>query len=531
MKVTDTLVQCLENEGVEYIFGILGKETLDFIDSLSNSKQIQFVNVRHEQGAAFMADVYGRLTNKVGVCLSTLGPGATNLLTGISSAKLDHSPVVALTGQAALGRQHKESHQYMDIIKMVEPATKWRVQIKDSQTLSEIIRKAFKVAQMEKPGPVVVELPEDLAAQIVPIKPISPTSIPISIPIMESIQAANTLIKQYERPFVIIGNGVVRQEAMDELRLFIERLQSPVTHSYMAKGVLSKDHPKNFFTFGFNEKDEVLAGLKQADLLIVIGFDFVEKLPKEWNTEKTPILHIDTLPAEIDEYYPVEVELVGDIKQTLRVFNQLDIACKAWIPSGNLQKQIKQSYHIEKKEIDTNLLPLTIENILHSIDKLSSEETIVISDVGAHKVSIARTYQPKNANKFIISNGLASMGIALPGSIGAKLACPNDSVICITGDGGILMNFAEVETAKRLGLSFVIIVLNDSTLKIEQEMMNKKFGKSYGVTFTNPNFVQLATSFGIKGERANNLVEFENIIKRALKNSGEIVLIDVLLKS
>ncbi|WP_280160200.1 acetolactate synthase large subunit [Priestia megaterium] len=531
MKVTDTLVQCLENEGVEYIFGIPGKETLDFIDSLSNSKQIQFVNVRHEQGAAFMADVYGRLTNKVGVCLSTLGPGATNLLTGISSAKLDHSPVVALTGQAALGRQHKDSHQYMDIIKMVEPATKWGVQIKDAQTLPEIIRKAFKIAQMEKPGPVVVELPEDLATQIVPIKPILPTSIPVSIPILESIQAANTLIKQYKKPFVIIGNGAVRQGAMDELQPFIERLQSPVTHSYMVKGVLSKDHPQNFFTFGFNEKDEVLAGLKEADLLIVIGFDFVERLPKEWNTEKTPILHIDTLPAEVDEYYPIEVELVGDIKQTLRVFNQLDIPSKPWIPSGNLQEQIKQSYHIEEKKIDSNLLPLTIENILHIIDKLSSEKTIVISDVGAHKVSIARTYQPKNPNRLIISNGLASIGIALPGSIGAKLACPNDPAICITGDGGALMNFAEIETAKRLGLSFIIIVLNDSTLKIEQEMMNKKFGKSYGVTFTNPDFVQLAKSFGIKGEQANSLVEFENIMKRALQCLDEIVLIDVLLKS
>ncbi|MGG0449772.1 acetolactate synthase large subunit [Priestia megaterium] len=531
MKVTDTLVQCLENEGVEYIFGIPGKETLDFIDSLSNSKQIQFVNVRHEQGAAFMADVYGRLTNKVGVCLSTLGPGATNLLTGISSAKLDHSPVVALTGQAALGRQHKDSHQYIDIIKMVEPATKWGVQIKDAQTLPEIIRKAFKIAQMEKPGPVVVELPEDLATQIVPIKPISLTSIPVSIPIMESIQAANTLIKQYERPFVIIGNGAVRQEAVDELQRFIERLQSPVTHSYMAKGVLSKDHPQNFFTFGFNEKDEVLAGLKEADLLIVIGFDLVERLPKEWNTEKTPILHIDTLPAEVDEYYPVEVELVGGIKQTLRVFNQLDIPSKPWIPSGNLQKQIKQSYHIEEKKIDSDLLPLTIENILHIIDKLSSEKTIVISDVGAHKVSIARTYQPKNPNRLIISNGLASMGIALPGSIGAKLACPNDPAICITGDGGVLMNFAEIETAKRLGLSFIIIVLNDSTLKIEQEMMNKKFGKSYGITFTNPDFVQLAKSFGIKGEQANSLVGFENIMKRVLQSLDEIVLIDVLLKS
>jgi acetolactate synthase-1/2/3 large subunit len=531
MKVTDTLVQCLENEGVEYIFGIPGKETLDFVDSLSDSKQIQFVNVRHEQGAAFMADVYGRLTNKVGVCLSTLGPGATNLLTGISSAKLDHSPVVALTGQAALGRQHKDSHQYIDIIKMVEPATKWRVQIKDSQTLPEVIRKAFKIAQMEKPGPVVVELPEDLATQIVPLKPISPTPIPVSIPLMESIQAANTLIKQYERPFVVVGSSVVRQGAGDELQTFIEYLQSPVTHSYMAKGILSKHHPQNFFTFGFNEKDEVLAGIKEADLLIVIGFDFVEKLPKEWNTKKTSILHIDTLPAEIDEYYPVKVELVGNIKETLRLFNQLDIPPKSWVPSKSLRSQIKQAYNIQEKKIDSSLLPLTIENILHIIEKLSSEETIVISDVGAHKVSIARTHQPKNPNKLIISNGLASMGISLPGSIGAKLACPNDPVICITGDGGALMNFAELETAKRLGLSFIVVVLNDFTLKIEQEMMNKMFGKSYRVTFTNPDFVQLAASFGIKGERANSLVEFENIIKRALKHSDEIVLIDVLLKS
>ncbi|WP_028390828.1 acetolactate synthase large subunit [Bacillus cihuensis] len=529
MKVTDVLVQCLENEGVEYVFGIPGKEILDLVDSLSRSHQIQFVNVRHEQGAAFMADVYGRLSNKVGVCLSTLGPGATNLLTGISSAKLDHSPVVVITGQAAFERQHKESHQYLDMAKVFEPATKWSIQIKDSQRIPEIIRKAFRVARMEKPGPVAIELPENLASQMISSNPLPITPVPESIPVIESINDALTLMQQYKKPLVIIGNGVVRQEAVAELHPFIEALQAPVIHSFMAKGVLPQHHPLNFFTFGFNEKDEVSAVIKEADLLIVIGFDFVEKLPKEWNKKKLPIIHLDAIPAEMDEYYPVQVELVGNIKQTLRIINQLDIPTKSWVPFGNLQEKIKQSYQIEEIQKDLNSLPLTIENILHIIEKLSSMNTIVISDVGAHKVSIARTYQPRQPKRLIISNGLASMGIAIPGSIGAKLACPGATVICITGDGGALMNFSEIETAKRLGLSFIIIVLNDSILKLEQETMNKMFGKSYGIMFQNPDFVQLATSFGVIGRRVNHVVEFENTLKEALCRSNELVIIDVTL--
>ncbi|MBA9027459.1 acetolactate synthase large subunit [Peribacillus huizhouensis] len=529
MKVTDVLVQCLENEGVEYVFGIPGKEILDLVDSLSRSHQIQFVNVRHEQGAAFMADVYGRLSNKVGVCLSTLGPGATNLLTGISSAKLDHSPVVVITGQAAFERQHKESHQYLDMAKVFEPATKWSIQIKDSQRIPEIIRKAFRVARMEKPGPVAIELPENLASQMISSNPLPITPVPESIPVMESINDALTLMQQYKKPLVIIGNGVVRQEAVAELHPFIEALQAPVIHSFMAKGVLPQHHPLNFFTFGFNEKDEVSAVIKEADLLIVIGFDFVEKLPKEWNKKKLPIIHLDAIPAEMDEYYPVQVELVGNIKQTLRIINQLDIPTKSWVPFGNLQEKIKQSYQIEEIQKDLNSLPLTIENILHIIEKLSSMNTIVISDVGAHKVSIARTYQPRQPKRLIISNGLASMGIAIPGSIGAKLACPGATVICITGDGGALMNFSEIETAKRLGLSFIIIVINDSILKLEQETMNKMFGKSYGIMFQNPDFVQLATSFGVIGRRVNHVAEFENTLKEALCRSNELVIIDVTL--
>lgn len=524
MKATDLLVQCLENEGVEYIFGIMGKETLDLMDSLSKSKQIQFVDARHEQGAAFMADVYGRLTKKAGVCLATLGPGAANLLTGIASATLDHSPVVAITGQAGLERQHLESHQYLDIVKIFEPAAKWSVQIKDSQTISTIIRKAFRVAQMEKPGAVLIELPENLAPQMIPTQVLPVTPIPKSTPVSQAIEDARTLIAQSQKPVVILGNGVIRQDAAAELLTFVENLQSPVIHSFMAKGVIPKNHPLNYFTFGFNKDDEALPIIEEADLLLVVGFDLVEKLPKDWNKKRRPILHIDPLPAEMDEYYPVCAELAGDLKETFQVLNKLDIPSRTWVPIGKLKERIETAYQLN---LDLTNQSLSIENILTVIEKLTPEETIVISDVGAHKISIARTYQPKQAGRLIISNGLASMGIALPGAIGAKLACPDAPVICITGDGGALMNISELETAKRLGLSIIIIVINDSALKLEEQMMQEKFSHGFGTNFGNPDFVQLAASFGIKGARPNQLNEFEQVLKNALNQTNELTLIDV----
>ncbi|RLL41793.1 acetolactate synthase large subunit [Oceanobacillus piezotolerans] len=525
MKATDLLVQCLENEGIEYIFGIMGKETLDLIDSLSRSKKIQFINVRHEQGAAFMADVYARLTNRVGVCLATLGPGATNLLTGISSANLDHSPVVAITGQASFERQHQESHQYLDIVKIFEPATKWSVQIKDSQTIPNIIRKAFRLAQLEKPGAVLIELPENIASQMAPARPLSVSPIPKSSPISQAIEDARTLIYRSQKPVVIVGNGVIRQKAIHELLTFVDNLQAPVVHSFMAKGVLPKNHPLNYFTFGFKKKDEVIPVIEQSDLLIVVGYDFVESPPKDWNKRMHPILHIDTLPAEMDEYYPVNGELVGDLKEVFQKLNELEIPSKPWVPIGNLKERIKTAYQIDL-EVKGNL-SLTMENILTVIEENATEKTIVISDVGAHKLSIARTYQSKQAGRVIISNGLASMGIALPGSIGAKLACPDDPIICITGDGGALMNISELETAKRFGLSFIMIVLNDSALKLEEQMMQEKFNNSFGTAFGNPDFVRLAESFGIKGVRPKQLNEFEQLLKSALKQNNEITLMDI----
>ncbi|CAG9623142.1 acetolactate synthase large subunit [Sutcliffiella rhizosphaerae] len=531
MKVSDVIVKCLENEGVEYVFGIVGKEILDLADSLSKSEKIQFVNVRHEQGAAFMADVYGRLSNKAGVCLSTLGPGATNLLTGVASAQLDHSPLVALIGQAGVERHHKESHQYLDIVKLFEPVTKWCTQAKDAQTVPAIIRKAFRMAMMEKWGAVAIALPENFSSQTIPNKPLPVNPLPESVPVREAINVAITLINNSTRPFILLGNGVMRQHAIPEIQAFINTLQAPVTHSFMAKGVLNKEHPCNYFTFGFSEKDEVIPGINEADLLIVIGFDFVEKLPKDWNQTKIPVLHMDALPAETNDYYPVESELVGNIKKTFQLLNKCELSAKPWEPAGNLKEKLLTAYKINKNQEKPANLPLSIENLLHCIEDVTAENSIVISDVGAHKVSIARTFQPKKANRLIISNGLASMGIAIPGAVGAKLACPNEPVICITGDGGALMNVAEIETAARLGLSFIIIVLNDSVLKLEQQQMDKLFGESYGVTFQNPDFTQLADAFGIVGMQAKTITEFQTVLQKSQQNSDKIVLIEAFLQN
>ncbi|MDR7000642.1 acetolactate synthase large subunit [Neobacillus niacini] len=528
MKASDLLVNCLENEGVEYIFGIIGSEVINLADSLSKSEKIQYIPVRHEQGAAFMADVYGRLSGKPGVCLATLGPGATNLLTGISSANLDHSPVVAITGQKGLDVQHKNAHQYVDIVKVFEPAAKWSVQIKDAGTIPEIIRQSFRTSVSEKPGAVVIELPENIGKANSTTKPFPISPLPISVPAGEPLREAGRLLHQCKKPFIILGNGVIRQNAVKEVQTFIERLGCPAANSFMAKGVLPKEHPQNYYTFGFKEKDYLLRGIEESDLLVVIGFDLIEDLPSKWNSKQVPVLHIDPLPAEVDEGYPVAGELVGNLKETLRLILEEEVFPKPWQPGGELKKRIEDAYFIS--ENGPKPANLTIENILHVIEKLSSEQTVVISDVGSHKVAVARTFQPKQAKQLVISNGLASMGISIPGAIGAKLAAPEKTVIVLTGDGGALMNFAELETAKRLGLTFIIILLNDSMLKLEVETMNKTFGGSFGVTFSNPDFVELAESFGIKGIRARHIAEFEEVLTRAVKDSNEIFLIDAIMQ-
>ncbi|MGE7185078.1 acetolactate synthase large subunit [Peribacillus sp. NPDC006672] len=523
MKASDLFVRCLENEGVQYIFGIPGEENTDLVDSLISS-DIKFILVHHEQAAAFMADIYGRLTGKPGVCLGTLGPGATNLLTGIGSAYLDYSPVVAITGQAGLDRIHKESHQYVDIIGVFKEVTKWNQQIKVPHTIPEIIRKAFKTAVIEKPGAVQIELPEDVAMMDTEGEPLPVTPMPRSRPAEEEIKKAVELINRAKKPIILAGNGVIRDRASESLRKFAEEKQIPVVNSFMAKGVLPSNHPLTLFTVGMQARDYVLCGFDLADLIITVGYDFVEYLPKYWNDEAmNQIIHIDARPAEVDAYYPVQAELVGNVTEALEALTTDVVKKELWPEVKRLRSQIIEKFHSSD---DVSGSPIIPQRIIADLKKAEKGNAIVISDVGAHKLWIARMYQPEKPNHTIISNGFASMGIAIPGAIAAKLAKPDKPVIAVTGDGGFLMNGVELSTAKRLGLAFVIVIFHDSKFGLIEWKQLNKFDRTNAIEFTDPDFLGFANSFGVKGVKVTHSDELLHALEEAI-SSQEIVLIDV----
>lgn len=523
MKASDLFVKCLENEGVKYIFGIPGEENTDLIDSLIGSN-IEFIVVHHEQAAAFMADVYGRLTGKPGVCLATLGPGATNLLTGVGDAFLDRSPVVAITGQAGLERIHKESHQYVDMIGVFEEVTKWSQQIRVPHTIPEIIRKAFKVAVTDKPGAVHIELPEDIAMMDTEGEPLPITPMPISRPAENEIKKAAEIIKRAKRPIILAGNGVIRDGASEALRKFAEDKNIPVVNTFMAKGVLPSNHPLTLYTVGMQAKDYVLCGFDQADLIITIGYDFVEYLPKYWNDEAmNTIIHIDSLPAEVDAYYPLAAELVGNVKESMDALSRHIERKELWKEVKQLKTQLMEKLH-ESDDITGS--PVKPQRIIADLKKAEKGEAIIISDVGAHKLWIARLYQPERPNHTIISNGWASMGIAVPGAIAAKLVFPDRPVIAVTGDGGFLMNGVELATAKRLGLAIVIVIFHDAKFGLIEWKQLNKFNRTNDIAFTNPNFLEFAHSFGVKGVKVTHSDELLPALNEAIQ-SNEIVLIDV----
>ncbi|WP_174615519.1 acetolactate synthase large subunit [Virgibacillus ihumii] len=523
MKASDLFVKCLENEGVDYIFGLPGEENTDLMESLADSN-IEFVVVFHEQAAAFMADVYGRLTGKTGVCLGTLGPGATNLMTGVGDAYLDYAPVVAITGQAGLERVHKESHQHVDIVGMFDQITKWSQQIKVAHTIPEIIRKAFKTSLLDKPGAVHIELPEDIAMTDTGGEPLPVASIPVSQPDEAEVKRAAELINKAERPIILVGNGVIRDEASANLQKFAEETNIPVANTFMAKGVLPSNHPLTLYTVGVQEQDYVLCGFDTADLIITVGYDFVEYLPKYWNDEAmNKIVHLDTMPAEVDAYYPTGAELVGDVKESLKELSEKVKKKELWSKAKELKSQLEEKLHASDNDTGSPVKP---QRILADIKKAEKGEAVVISDVGAHKLWVARTYQPDKPNHTIISNGWASMGIGIPGAIAAKLADPDKPVITVVGDGSFMMNAAELVTAKRMGLAFVVVIFNDSKFGLIEWTQLKKFGRTYAVEFMNPDFLDFAKSVGAKGVKVEHSDELLPALEDAL-SSNEIVLIDV----
>ncbi len=506
MNAAELLVRCLENEGVRYVFGIPGEETLALNAALEDSKQIQFVLTRHEQAAAFMADVYGRLSSYPGVCLATLGPGATNLLTGVADAQLDRAPLVAITGQAGLERSHKESHQYIDTVGMFEPVTKWSTRITVADTVPEVVRKAFRLARIEKPGATHIELPEDVASEKTDAKPLEVrrTSYPKAQD--EAIARAAELINGAKAPLILAGNGVVRRHAaghptVEALRRFVERSRIPATWTYMAKGVVDPKSPLAMGPVGLQRPGAELgnvSALKDADVVIAIGYDLVEWAPVLWNPKADKaVIHVDSVAAELDRHYQPAVELVGELDESIT-------ALTAAVMARPQRSGPDVGWSVRPDESG----PLHPLFVVSALREALGPDDVVICDVGAHKVWLARYFQTSAPNTVVISNGLASMGIALPGAIAAKLVRPERKVVAFSGDGGFLMNVHELETAKRLGVAIVVVVLVDGRLGVIEVNEQRLFGRTFGTTFGNPDFVQLARAFGIAGfavERASDL--------------------------
>ena len=442
---------------MRYVFGVPGEETVDLNESLSRSS-IAFVPVRHEQAAAFMADAYGRLTGRAGVCLATLGPGATNLMTGVADAFLDRAPVVVLTGQGDLERMHKESHQYIDVLEIMRPITKWNARVGDPAIIPEVVRKAFKVAEAEKPGSTHIELPEDVMAADAQGGPRA-QDVRASRRVVRGHRPGRRAHPRCRAPIALAGNGAVRGRAVSGVRAFSRRSGIPVATTFMAKGLLEPDDPRSLGAVGLQPGDYRLTGFDEADLVIAIGYDLVEHAPRHWNpTNDKTIVCIDSLPAEIDEHFIPEIELVGDISRNLERLTRKSERAREPGGSSRLRDAVLERFRRAKDDPESPLQP---PRVLYELRRALGRKDILVSDVGLHKLWIGRMYPAYEPDTVLISNGLAAMGFALPAAIAAKLVHPDRSVVAVSGDGGFMMNAQEIETAVRLGTAVVNVVWED----------------------------------------------------------------------
>jgi acetolactate synthase-1/2/3 large subunit len=529
VKASDLFVRCLEAEGVERIFGVPGEENADMMMSLENSS-IEFVLCRHEQAAAFMADGYGRLTGKAGVCLSTLGPGATNLVTGLADANMDRSPVVAIVGQASTRRLHKESHQNQNTIDMLRPISKWAFSVHRGTAIPEMVRKAFKVAEQEKPGVTVLELPEDIAKVDVDNIPMAPHKTRRAAADYKAVREAADLIAGSKNPVILSGNGAIRKRAAAQLRRLARKTGIPVINTFMGKGAMPRDDEHCLFTIGLQQRDYANIALDASDLVIAVGYDLVEYSPSHWNRKggKT-ILHIDFAPAEVDEDYDVEVEVVSDVADALWQINErLNEICGDRLPLFDIaeRQKLRQTIldDLNAQNGDTGF-PMKPQKILHDVREFMGPEDILLSDVGAHKMWVSRYYQCDEPNTCLISNGFCSMGFAFPAGMGAKYAHPDKRVLAVCGDAAFMMNVQDFETAVRKKLNVVALIWLDGEYGlIKWKQQNEFDGRHSDLAFNNPDFEMLARSFGGWGRTLTAHNQLPGALEEAFSQDGPAII-------
>lgn len=526
MKASDLFLKCLETEGVEYIFGLPGEENADMMISLLKSK-IKFITCRHEQTAAFMADMYGRLTGKPGVCMATLGPGAANLLTGVANANMDHAPLIAIIGQASTHRLHKESHQNMDSVSMYKPITKWAVTVREPDVIPEVIHKACKVSTNEKAGAVLIELPEDIAKLNVKAGKALPKLQEVKYGVPDKIcKKALDLIYKAKKPLLLVGNGCNREKCDDVLLEFINKTGIYEAHTFMGKGVIFAGHNQSLRCVGLGMKDIANEAFDAADLVICAGYDLVEWSPERWNPKlNKKIIHIDSLPAEIDQHYCPTLEIVGNIRGIIKDLNSM-LTDKHYKNDVFLKIRKKVLKDLETM-IQDKSMPMKPQRILHDLREVMADDDILISDVGAHKMWVARNYPTYRPNTCFIYNGFCPMGGSMPGAIAAKMVYPKKNVVALCGDGGFMMSIQALVTAVSQKVPIVVLLWEDDKFGLIKWKQEAHYNKHSHIDLHNPDLAKLATSFGANGVKVKTAAQLKKELTKAFKSKTKPTVIVV----
>lgn len=520
MKASDLFIKALENEGVEYIFGIPGEENLDFLESLRTSK-IKLILTRHEQGAGFMAATYGRLTGKVGVCLATLGPGAANFMTPAAYAQLGGMPILMITGQKPIKKSKQGRFQIIDVVNMMKPVTKYAKQVTNGNNIPSMVRDAFKIATTQRPGAVHIELPEDIADEDVKdnIYPVQAFKYPRARKsvLLEAVE----MIEKAKRPLLLIGAGANRTQIGDIITNFINETGIPFFTTQMGKGVVNENHKLCLRTAALSEKDFIHCAIERADLIINVGYDATEKPPffMDNSENATKVIHVNFYPSEVDDTYFPQLDVLGDIALSMEALTNAITPQEHWDFEYYKRMAKEITTHLNKYFGDTRF-PILPQKVVRTIRTALDDEDIVTLDNGVYKIWFARNYRCKKPNTLLLDNALATMGAGLPSAIAAKMVHPERKVVSVCGDGGFMMNSQELETAVRLELDLVVIILNDSAygmIKWKQQGMGFA---NFGLDYKNPDFVQYAQSYGAKGYRPNSCEEFDEMLQKCLNEKG-----------
>lgn len=523
IKASDLLVRALENEGVEFIFGLPGEENIDLLESIRTSK-IKLILTRHEQGAGFMAATYGRLTGRAGVCLATLGPGATNFVTPAAYAQLGGFPLIMITGQKPIKSSKQGRFQIIDMVKLMGPITKMSRQIVNGSTIPATVREAFRISEEERPGAVLLELPEDIAREDTDAHLFEPHKRYYAIANSTTVEAAAAVIKQARSPLLLIGAGANRRAVRSALNDFVDSTGIPFFTTQMGKGVIDERHAKCLGTAALSEGDYVHCAIEEADVIINVGHDVVEKPPFFMENDGRQVVHINYQSAIVDQVYFPQVEVVGDIATSIE--SLADHVGKLEIDVSRYERIIDYIRSHIDEGVDDPRFPMAPQRLVADIRKVMADDDVIALDNGMYKIWFARNYAAYQSNTVLLDNALASMGAGLPSAMAVALLKPEKRVLAICGDGGFMMNSQELETAVRLGLNLVVLVITDKGYGMIKWKQQQSGFSDFGLSFENPDFVKYAESYGIAAVTVTETSEFVRALENAF-DAGGVHLIDV----